>query len=156
MRKYFISLLIILLLGFFFLLIFKPGQQKHTQESHINKTKTTQATAIKHSLYQKQSAKICGMLTSAVDLYTKTQHKKAYDLAESAYWDVYDNILEIKYRSYGTPQEIFSVENNFHAFSKSLKIANSDAHLKKINSAKTDLCKTIKKQADILDQHAKR
>ena len=51
------------------------------------------------------------MLNQTLGLYQNKEIKKAYETAENAYWNVYDNVLEIKYRSYATPAYIFSVES---------------------------------------------
>jgi len=94
------------------------------------------------------------MLEKSIQLYQSKQVKQASHLSDSAYWDVYDNILEIKYRSYVTPRYIFNVENKFHQLSASItqpittkKIALSQ---KKANL----LCIEVNKEAKFLQKNS--
>lgn len=140
----FFLLISIIFIASFALLI--KGKKSKPSASHS-------MIVIKTSLFQQQVQKICGMLNNAEILYSKSKFKQAHALSETAYWDVYDNILEIKYRSYGTPAEIFAVENQFHNYSSMLKAPLSIEKQKRITLARVSICKTIKKQADILDKN---
>lgn len=105
------------------------------------------------SLYQKQADKICLMLDQAMQYYKKGNTEKAYSLSEDAYWNVYDNILEIKYRPYATPAHIFSVESQFHAISDLMHKPITSKNLKVLNKKITTLCSEVNKQADELEYH---
>tara|TARA_Y100000815_G_C13342930_1_gene500784 strand:- start:2883 stop:3326 length:444 start_codon:yes stop_codon:yes gene_type:complete len=97
------------------------------------------------SLYHDQAVKICQLLNKSVALYQAKQFKQAHTVAENAYWNVYDNILEIKYRPYVTPEKIFNVEEQFHQFSNTV-LGASDAKQSVTQQAK-NLCEEVNKQA---------
>lgn len=106
---------------------------------------------ISQSLYDKQAVKICTMLKQASVLYQNGNSNKAVKISDSAYWDVYDNIMEIKYRSYTSPSDIFSIENSFHGYSDMLQKPFSSEQFKKINKAREEICKEMHKEAKILN-----
>ena len=136
-----IIVLAILLIGLLLLGILRSG-------THTNKT-TTEV-----NLYQKQANKICKMLDDAFTLYKNKQSKKAYTLAESAYWDVYDNVLEIKYRSYATPAYIFGVEGKFHAASTALAAPISAKNTAAITTQIKALCTEVNAEVAYLNKHS--
>lgn len=105
------------------------------------------------NLYQKQADKICMMLNQALSLYQKKAIKKAYETAENAYWNVYDNVLEIKYRSYATPAYIFSVESEFHATSTLMTAPVTDKKIQAIKTKVKWLCAEVNKEAAYLNKH---
>ncbi|QIW10023.1 hypothetical protein [Francisella sp. LA112445] len=118
-------------------------------------TKKSDSTVIsKRSLYDRQTEKICSMLQQASALYQNNNSIKAVKVSDSAYWDVYDNIMEIKYRSYTSPADIFSIENSFHGYSDMLKQPASKNQLVKINKARLDICKELSKEAKILNKQS--
>ncbi|MED7789438.1 hypothetical protein [Francisella sp. 19X1-34] len=106
------------------------------------------------SLYDRQAEKICSMLEQASELYKNNNSAKAVKVSDSAYWDVYDNIMEIKYRSYTSPADIFSIENSFHGYSDMLKQPVSKAQLARINKARANICKELDKEAKILNKQS--
>ena len=105
------------------------------------------------SLYTSQSNKICAMLNSALSKYQSGDSDAASSIASSAYWDVYDNLLEIKYRSFGTPAEIFSTENKFHSISSELQTKFTNDRYNSSKNNIQQLCSIIKKQAAVLNKN---
>lgn len=105
------------------------------------------------SLYQQQADKICTMLHQAMRRYLAADAKQAYNISENAYWDVYDNILEIKYRPYVTPAYIFSVEGKFHAISDLMKAPVTDKNKQAIRTKIKTLCIEVNRQAHELEKH---
>ena len=105
------------------------------------------------SLYQQQADKICLMLNQAVQHYKAGNIKKAYTVSENAYWNVYDNILEIKYRPYATPATIFTVEGEFHATSDLMKKPLTSQNLDAVNKKVKALCAEVNKQAHELEHY---
>ncbi|MED7820098.1 MULTISPECIES: hypothetical protein [unclassified Francisella] len=103
------------------------------------------------SLYDKQAKKICLMLKQASVRYKDNNSVEAVKISDSAYWDVYDNIMEIKYRSYTSPSDIFSIENSFHGYSDMLQKPFSSEQFKKINKVREEICKEMHKEAKILN-----
>lgn len=104
------------------------------------------------NLYQKQADKICAMLHQALTFYQNKEIKKAYNTAENAYWNVYDNVLEIKYRSYATPAYIFSVESEFHAISALMTAPVTDKKIQAIQKKNKALCAEVNKEAKYLNK----
>ncbi len=117
--------------------------------SNQNSPKTKSTT----NLYQKQADKICSMLHQALMLYQNKNIKKAYNIAENAYWNVYDNVLEIKYRSYATPAYIFSVESEFHAISTLMTAPVTHKKIQAIQKKSKALCAEVNKEAKYLSKH---
>lgn len=105
------------------------------------------------NLYQKQADKVCTMLHQALSLYQNKAIQKAYETAENAYWNVYDNVLEIKYRSYATPAYIFSVESEFHAISALITAPVTNKKVQAIKTKIKGLCAEVNKEAEYLNKH---
>ena len=136
-----VIVLAILLIGLLLLGILRSGTHTNKMATEVN-------------LYQKQADKICKMLDNAFTLYKGKQSKKAYDLAESAYWDVYDNVLEIKYRSYATPAYIFGVEGKFHAASTLMTVPITAKNTADISTQIKALCTEVNAEAAYLNKHS--
>lgn len=132
-----LAIFLLLLIVFF---VIRPG--------HLNNQPSTSSV----NLYQQQANKICQMLDRARVLYQNNHAKEAYDLAENSYWNVYDNILEIKYRSYATPAYIFAVENAFHQVSTLMTQPLTPANTKEITKRNKALCAEVNKEAHYLIQ----
>ena len=105
------------------------------------------------SLYQAQARKICNMLYSSIKAYKAGNYDKAFTTSNSAYWDVYDNILEIKFRPDATPAKIFSVEDQFHDLSAQLKSKKNLVHLKDINKKANKLCKEVTSESNYITEN---
>jgi len=105
------------------------------------------------NLYQKQADTICAMLNNAFKLYQHGHPKKAYGLAENTYWEVYDNVLEIKYRAYVTPAYIFAVEGKFHEVSASMNKPVTAKHSTVILQQIKALCTEVNTEANYLIKH---
>ena len=99
------------------------------------------------TIYTRQASQICMDLNRAHSLFKQGKNREAYQLSQQAYWQKYDNLIEIKYRSYGTPQEIFETENSFHEISQLIATKNMGKS-RQIKRKINNLCKIIKKQAD--------
>lgn len=122
--------------------------------AHMPNTSKEKGEPEQHkSLYQQQADKICLMLNQAVQYYKSRDLKKAYTVSENAYWNVYDNILEIKYRPYATPATIFSVEGEFHATSDLMKKPVTSQNLDAVNKKVKALCAEVNKQAHELEHY---
>ena len=104
------------------------------------------------SLYQSQAKKICTMLDNSYAILKKGQPKQAYTISENAYWDVYDNILEIKYRPDATPAYIFGVEGQFHELSAQIKLNNPN-QLPDIHHRIKNLCLEVNKEANYITKN---
>ena len=132
-------IVILVLLAFYY-------ESKPSANNNISKTADV-------SLYSSQSEKICKMLNSALSKYKLGNSDLAYSLADSAYWDVYDNLLEIKYRSFGTPAEIFATENKFHSISSAMQTKFTGDRYNASKNNIQQLCSIIKKQAAVLNKN---
>lgn len=98
-------------------------------------------------LYQKQANKICKMLDDATTLYQGGKIDKAKKIASNAYWQVYDDILEIKYRSQVSPSRIFAIENTFHAIPKMMTKPVTNTKVSQIAAHAKQLCQEVNKEA---------
>lgn len=108
----------------------------------------------KGSLYDQQAHKICTMLTTASNLYKAKKYEEAAKTSDSAYWDVYDNIMEIKYRSFASPGDIFEVENKFHSYTSKLRSPYTSQSMSQIIKHRDILCNEMYKEAKILNQNS--
>ncbi|WP_150466278.1 hypothetical protein [Francisella sp. SYW-9] len=147
MKKIVIPLCIIIILA---IIVIVLGSLNTTTK----KSDSSTVGSTSKSLYDRQVEKICSMLEQAGVLYQNNNSAKAVKVSDSAYWDVYDNIMEIKYRSYTSPADIFSIENSFHGYSDMLKQPVSKNQLAKINKARLDICKELNKEAKILNKQS--
>lgn len=135
------------LLVFLMLLVLAVLWISHQQTSSHKPSATKQLT----SIYSKQANLICKQLNQAQAHYEQGHAKKAHQLAEDAYWNIYDNILEIKYRSYATPATIFSVEQSFHQLSDLFEKPYSAEQIIMIKQSVTSICKNMHQQAKLLN-----
>lgn len=115
-------------------------------------TKTNNKKGSTTNIFSSQAQSVCFMLDKADKLYKSKKYKRAFTVAEASYWDNYDNFLEIKYRPYATPAEIFSVENEFHDLSD--KIDKEKEKTQNIHIMAEKLCREIKNQAKILAKNS--
>ena len=104
------------------------------------------------SIYSSQAEKICKDLNKSLDLYKNNSYEKASKLVEDSYWNIYDNILEIQYRSYATPSQIFQIEENFHELSKNMKIPYSTKQFDANKSKVLSLCKEMRFESKLLNK----
>lgn len=131
-----VAVIVIITLGFFVLV----SQGSLTNDSAAKPV----------NLYYAQADKVCSMLKQSVALYQTNKLTQAHALAEGAYWDVYDNILEIKYRPYVSPGDLFGVEEQFHQFSN--LILQTDSNVQQVNKSMQTLCDEVNKQAKFLTE----
>ncbi|ODN43943.1 hypothetical protein [Piscirickettsia litoralis] len=117
-------------------------------------TVATAAYAGEPTLYYDQANKVCQMLDKSVKLYQEKKIKEAYNISESAYWDVYDSIMEIKYRPYVSPAEIFRIEDDFHNLSLLITPPPTPQKIAKLRTAVKNMCDEVQKEAKYLTQHA--
>ena len=102
------------------------------------------------SFFDHQALLVCHKLHDSEQLYHASHFKEASQVAEAAYWNIYDNVLEIKYRSYATPGKIFSVENSFH------QLSSDESHAGSANNIANEvqsICQEVKKESAILNHH---
>ena len=125
---------------FFIIIILK---NKNNGKLQINNEKNI-------SIYTIQSNKICKNLDKAIKYYKKKNYDKAYNLVDDSYWNIYDNILEIKYRSYATPAKIFTVEKMFHSLAENMKKPISKDQLESNITDSIKLCNETKNESKIL------
>ncbi|WP_440682345.1 hypothetical protein [Cysteiniphilum halobium] len=114
-----------------------------------SKSKSSQKSAV--NFYQKQADKICTLLEKSVKLYESQQIKEASKLSDNTYWQIYDNVLEIKYRPYVSPQYIFSVESKFHDLTESMTSPVTPKKIKLIRKKAESLCAEVNKEAKELE-----
>lgn len=127
---------------------------KHTSlAAHAQSLSQSAPAALPSNLYTDQARIICQRLQQALQSYQHGKGQVAYQQVEDSYWNVYDNILEIKYRSYATPALIFSVENNFHDLSHAMQqIAEPPTAVqsKQVKQQVFALCHEVQKESLIL------
>ena len=85
------------------------------------------------SIFTDQANIITSKLFCALEGYKGGHGESAHDIVEDAYWNTYDNILEIKYRSFVSPAKIFSVENEFHTLSHQMSLASKNTGRSGVN-----------------------
>ncbi|WP_119328787.1 hypothetical protein [Cysteiniphilum halobium] len=123
--------------------------QKSKDLTTLSKSKSSQKSAV--NFYQKQADKICTLLEKSVKLYESQQIKEASKLSDNTYWQIYDNVLEIKYRPYVSPQYIFSVESKFHDLTESMTSPVTPKKIKLIRKKAESLCAEVNKEAKELE-----
>lgn len=144
MKKLLLIVISIFIIATAIILILPPQNKKSTSTSVKNNG----------SLYDQQANKICSMLTKASELYKTKKYEEAAKTSDSAYWDVYDNIMEIKYRSFASPSDIFEVENKFHAYTDKLRIPYTPQNMSQIIRHKNMICDEMQKEAQILNKNS--
>lgn len=78
--------------------------------------------------------------------------KEAKSIASSAYWDVYDGVIEIKYRSYASPAQIYDVEQKFHTLANLIEPPVSKQKEQTIKSKMDDVCNEVIREANLLNK----
>ena len=139
--KKIIYLLLAAVLGLGLFFIYKT-QKNSPPNRHTNP---------QQSVYMQQAHTICKQLTLADHLYTSHQPKKAFSTVENAYWNIYDNILEIQERSYQSPAFIFEVEQQFHHMSHLVQQPRTQHQDTIVLSASQSLCHEVIHEAQSLN-----
>lgn len=104
------------------------------------------------SIYSQKAKQICNMMEQSYDLLNKGEIQKAHDIASSAYWDVYDAVIEIKYRSYASPSQLFEVEQQFHSLAALIAKPMDDTKKAQIKKKMDGICKEVNKEAVLLNK----
>ena len=133
-----------------------PTNNSATNETKAEKTsdKTTVegGKSNSNSIYSQKAKQICNMMEQSYELLNKGDIQKSHDIASSAYWDVYDAVIEIKYRSYASPSQLFEVEQQFHSLAALIEKPMNDNKTAQIKKKMDGICKEVNKEAALLNK----
>ena len=133
-----------------------PTNNSATNETKAEKTsdKTTveDGKSNSNSIYSQKAKQICNMMEQSYELLNKGDIQKSHDIASSAYWDVYDAVIEIKYRSYASPSQLFEVEQQFHSLAALIEKPMNDDKKAQIKNKMDGICKEVNEEAALLNK----
>ena len=133
-----------------------PTNNNATSETKVEKTleKPTVEGGISNSnsIYSQKAKQICNMMEQSYELINKGEIQKAHDIASSSYWDVYDAVIEIQYRSYASPSQLFEVEQQFHSLAALIEKPMNDNKKAQIKKKMDGICKEVNEEAALLNK----
>ena len=133
-----------------------PTNNNATSETKVEKTLEKPTVEggkpNSNSIYSQKAKQICNMMEQSYELINKGEIQKAHDIASSAYWDVYDAVIEIKYRSYASPSQLFEVEQQFHSLAALIEKPMNDNKKAQIKKKMDGICKEVNKEAALLNK----
>ncbi|MCL9781845.1 hypothetical protein M9194_10440 [Vibrio sp. S4M6] len=152
---FFVVLLVIFAVASFFIMHGNKKSNLSNQPSNqqeISKTSQTHKVNDNDSIYTQKAKQICNMMDQSYALLENGKVKEAKSIASSAYWDVYDGVIEIKYRSYASPAQIYDVEQKFHTLANLIEPPVSKQEEQKIKSKMDDVCNEVIREANLLNK----
>ena len=133
-----------------------PTNNSATNETKAEKTSdkptVEDGKSNSNSIYSQKAKQICNMMEQSYELLNKGEIQKSHDIASSAYWDVYDAVIEIKYRSYASPSQLFEVEQQFHSLAALIEKPMNDDKKAEIKKKMDGICKEVNEEAALLNK----
>ncbi|MGF1742278.1 hypothetical protein L4C34_14555 [Vibrio profundum] len=151
-----ISLFFVVLIVIFIsasLYIFKTNDQavSNSQPQSTDKHSSGLPPHSTDSIYTQKAKQICNMMVQSYALLGKGKVEDAQSMSSNAYWDIYDGVIEIKYRSYASPSEIYDVEQKFHTLTNLITNPMTQEKEVRIKKKMDDVCSEVMREADLLN-----